>query len=521
MRNRLKRYLTVFAIFALLGACDKNFGEFNVDPTTTAKVDLSSLFSSSQVKFASYDPETLTNFCHAFMQYGWSDFWYGTTYELNDGLSNRAWNNHYANVLKDLEYVIPQLEKDPALSNTYAAARIWRVFVYQKLTDMYGDIPYFEAGKALIDGTFAPAYDTQQSIYADFVKELRAARDGLSTSAATVKGDQFYGGDASKWKKLANSLLLRIGMRMIKVDPAQASSLVKEAVSGGVMSSNDDMPILKYDNLTNDGFNFNIGDQHFTLRNTLVDHMNSSGDPRLFIYGAVYTKQKDASAAVAYPTGTTTAMIADSLAKYDWDLNTPDTYSNSAPENINRTRVRYDIYHEVNLPYIHFFYAHVEFLLAEAVLRGYISGDANDYYTKGVTAHMESFSKIKERVPACPVPSSSDISTYLANNPITKIGTSVENQIEQINTEYWVAGYIFEADEVWANWRRTGYPKLIPTPAGHFSIAGGNPSTGVIPRKLPYPNSEFSTNSANLAKALSVYGGVNDFTTNPRVWWDK
>jgi hypothetical protein len=88
---------------------------------------------------------------------------------------------------------------------------------------------------------------------------------------------------------------------------------------------------------------------------------------------------------------------------------------------------------------------------------------------------------------------------------------TAEAQIAKINTEFWVAGFVFDADEVWANWRRSGYPILTPNPG----------TSGVIPRKIPYPQSEFNLNNANVTAALANYGGTNDFNPKARVWWDK
>jgi hypothetical protein len=95
------------------------------------------------------DMEPRTNYCHAFMQYGYNDFWSGTDYALSDDIAKRYWNNFYIPVLQNLEFILPLLKANTGMVTTYAAARIWRVFIYQKLTDYYGDIPYSQAGKAL------------------------------------------------------------------------------------------------------------------------------------------------------------------------------------------------------------------------------------------------------------------------------------------------------------------------------------------------------------------------------------
>lgn len=236
--TRHKFFLLLLMAFAPL-ACTKDFAEYNTNPDGVKEPNLGYMLSDALVKTSQLDMEPRTNYCAAFMQYGYSDFWSGTDYTLSDDIGRRYWNNFYIPVLQNLEYIVPLLKAKTDMATTYAAARIWRVFIYQKLTDYYGDIPYSRAGKALANGIFNPAYDKQQIIYVDLINELRASITLLNDNAPeNVQGDQFYGGNTMGWKKLAASLLLRIGMRLIKVDPVQAASLVKEAATYGVMASN-------------------------------------------------------------------------------------------------------------------------------------------------------------------------------------------------------------------------------------------------------------------------------------------
>jgi len=503
MKNIFRKYFKIIILVPLLWACDNGFGDFNQNPVTVSNIDPALLFSGSVVNAANYDPEQLTSYYHGFMQYGWSDFWFGIAYQLYDGTSSRVWGRYYGTVLKNLEYAVNELKTSPDAANTYQASRVWRVFIYQKLTDMYGDIPYSQAAKAFETGVFTPEYDKQQAIYTDLIKELREARDGFDVTAKGVQGDQFYGGDVTKWKKLANSMLLRIGMRLSKVDPTQASALVKEAIAGGVMTSSADEPVVKYDATTPNGFYENLGDQHFHLQKTLVSYMINSNDPRLRIYGAYYKKQQS--------NDTIPASKADLLA-HAWDVNSKVSATNAD----SVTRVRYDLFHVQNLPYYHFPYSQVEFLLAEAVLRGYTTGSASDHYNAAITSHMQIMSDL---APGNPI-SSAEISAYLADNALT--GTD-EQQIEQVSNEFWVSGFLFQAEEVWSHWRRTGYPALTPVPASYVPVTGvgGSNSPGVIPRKMAYPQSEFTYNLANVNSALAAYGGANDFNPKARVWWDK
>jgi len=494
MKRRLKHIASILFITLVLVSCKKDLTSYNQNPDGVSSVKPGLLFSNALVNSSAQDMEPRTNYCHAFMQYGYSAFWSGTTYSLSDAISSRYWNNWYNPVVRNLEFILPELKNDPSSASTYAAVRIWRVFVFQKLTDFYGDIPYSQAGQAS-SMVYMPLYDTQQSIYADLINELRASIVILNNNGTqAVQGDQFYSGSAAGWKKLAASLLLRIGMRLIKIDPAQAAALVQEAVNEGVMTGNADMPVLKHNAAVPNGFYYNLGDQHFFLHKTLVTHMKVTGDPRLNIYGAVYDKGANEGGVV---------LSTDTSGYTGYSFNSADPLPN--------TRVTYSVYHPQATAFFEFPYAEVAFLQAEAVLRGFITGDANAFYEAGITANMQSLALL----PGNPTISAAQIAAYLAKN---KLAGTIDQQINLINTEFWVAGFVFDADEVWANWRRTGYPALVPNPA---TITGPTSSPGVIPRKMPYPQSEFTYNPVNVNNALKAYGGLNDFNAAARVWWDK
>ncbi|GAA3958517.1 SusD/RagB family nutrient-binding outer membrane lipoprotein [Mucilaginibacter dorajii] len=491
MKNLFNSILLFFFIVTVLTGCTKDFAKYNLNPDAITSVDPGALLSDAMVNTSNVDMFPRTAYCHAFMQYGYANDWPGNAYVATDDVSQRYWNNFYRPALNDLEYIVPVLKARTDMQSTYAAARIWRVFIYQKLTDYYGDIPYSQAGKALNDKVFTPVYDPQQQIYTDFVKELRESITLLTSNASQkVSGDQFYGGSAAQWKKLASSMLLKIGMRLIKVDPTQASALAKEAIADGVMTSNADMPILLHNAAAPNGFNFtlNDGENDFFLHKTLVTEMKVAGDPRLAVYGGVYN-----------------TFIANSGTKtLPVDTTQFNGYSFKATDPAPNTRVNYDAFGQKDTPFFDFAYAEVEFLTAEAIVRGYITGSAADHYKAGITGHMQSLAKLS----GGPVITDAQISAYLTKNPLP---AAAEAQISKINTEFWVAGFVFDADEVWANWRRTGYPVLTPNPG----------TSGVIPRKIPYPQSEFNLNNANVTAALANYGGTNNFNDKARVWWDK
>src|SRR5699024_1039750 len=133
---------------------------------------------------------------------------------------------------------------DPNYVNLHQVARIMKAMIFQRVTDIYGDVPYSEAGLAFYGGPKFPKYDKQSDIYPDIIAEVIEAVSKLGTGTDVVAGDQFYGGDIEKWKRFGNSLLLRLGMRLTKVQPETAQAIAQE-VNGKTLQSNADSALLK------------------------------------------------------------------------------------------------------------------------------------------------------------------------------------------------------------------------------------------------------------------------------------
>lgn len=502
----IKLFLATLMTLGIVTSCDDGFGELNLDPDAVTSVTPGQLFSKALIHGSQVDMEPRTNYFHGFMQYGFSGFWSGTNYLISDGIASRYFNSMYSRPIKNTVFLIEEFKDDPAATNTIAAARIWRVFLFQKLTDVYGDIPYFESGKSLETRDFTPAYDSQQAIYDDLINELREAKAAFDPEGERIRGDQFFPGGAEaaddilEWELFANSLLLRIGMRLLKVDPNLAQTLVTEALAGsGVMTSNNNMPVMKHTIEESNALNFTLGDQHFFVHKTMVDHMKRTGDPRLNIYAAVHAEARGP------------VVSTDTTEYVGWSFDGDD------PE--ETARVTFSIYRNEETPFFHFQYAQVEFLLAEAAVRGLIAGDPAAHYEAGIRAHMESLSML----PTSPSVSEAEIVAYLAANPFDDPGDpsddTDEAKINKIATEFWVSAFLFDADEAWNNWKRTGFPDLTPNP-NTLDAAVGSDSPGRIPRKLPYPQAEFVNNADNVRSVLPNYGNANDFNEAARVWWD-
>jgi hypothetical protein len=419
------------------------------------------------------------------------------------------------NLLKQLEDAI----QDPALSNERAMVRILRAYTYHQLTDIAGDIPYFDAVKGDEEGILAPKYDTQRDIYLDLFKELDEAATALDPANSNFgSADLFYQGDVTKWKKFAYTLMLRLGMRLTIVEPELAETWVKKAIEGGVMLSDDDMAKIQYANVSG-GMNLKIQNSWLNgnylnpqdpdnveggkYAATFLNKLKSTNDPRLPVISVVWQKPAGETQYVANnDPAVQRGMISGSLNTKPGDF---DTYSEPSPLVLN-----------VAAPIIIMGPAESYLLLAEAALRGWYTGmTAEEAYNLGVKAGMTQWAQWTAVAPSNNIISQQQIDDYLAANPYLS-GGSFEDQFKQINEQKWLS--MFGDDyEVYANWRRTGYPELMPV------NYPGNVTGGKMFRRFSIPISENLTNQANYLEALQRQGFSESTGDNllTRVWWDK
>ncbi|MEM9934231.1 MAG: SusD/RagB family nutrient-binding outer membrane lipoprotein [Bacteroidota bacterium] len=486
--------LMVLVAFAT-NACD-DFDDINVNPTQAATVDPAFQLTRVQVTMSNNRYEYWRAqyiYCSTIIQHNACTFsyWSGDKYNRIDSYSSALWDVTYPREVKNLVDLISRTAEDPAMVNYNATARIVKAYVFQRLTDLYGDIPYFEAGKGFLDANYSPVYDSQQVIYTDLLKEITEATAALDDNAR-LTGDIWLGNDITKWRKWGNSLRLRLGMRLSEVDPGSAEREVRAAISGGVMTSIDDMPVMFHTDLERNGNTAVMqADDNFRLSNTLVDYLRDNGDPRLPIWGMVYD-----DAGAENPDWQNWVGLANGLDADDLEEGELATFPRH-----NRTTVK-----DVTAPYFHHSYAEVEYMLAEAALRGWGAPlSAAEHFENGLRGAVEQVTLY-----ANSAIDAGTLDAFVAANPLNT--GSFEESLEHISTEYWANQYL-NAMEAFANWRRTGYPQLtaVDHPIGT--------TNGTIPRRLYYPPSELANNNANYLEAVSrQFGGEDELTG--RVWWD-
>jgi hypothetical protein len=537
--NKLRKLIYSTAVVGLLvvGGCNTDeLKELNINPQAATTIDVNFLLSSAQLGAASggsqgdnryIDWRTNIGLTSAYIQQLTGTGGYpnnGDKYlDYVEGFT-APWDFIYRD-LRNLGEILKQTGPggfaEAKNNNTRQAARILRAFLFSRLTDYYGNIPYFEAIQAQ-EGVLFPKYDKQSTIYTDLLKELDEASaafkpvdptDPISAAEGAGFGsaDMYYKGDVARWKRWGYSLMLRLAMRVSTADPALANTYVAKAVAGGVFQSNADNVIVPmaegpslWTNQNGISRAFIPGDggeiANAFLSKKLIDFLKgpdaastADDDPRLMIIsGGIYRWPSE---------NTVTPITTDPLLQKGmpngYDITqlralegnptlVPDsTYSRMNPKLLNRDE-----------PYMLMNYGEVELLLAEASeksIGGITPAAAQGHYNAGVKASMQMYTIYDPSF----VVTDAQVNAYLAAHPYAGLPSIGQQLWVNLFLNWW---------EAWTEWRRTGLPNLVPT------NYPGNVTGGTIPQRLRYPNAEVAGNPN-----LKTGGTKNDWVT--KVWW--
>ncbi|MDF9796246.1 hypothetical protein OKW21_001509 [Catalinimonas alkaloidigena] len=515
------------AVF-LSNACTEDFEELNTpsDLITEDVINVNLLFTRvEQQAVVSDSPNgrgTIGNYSGISVS--------GANRPFQDGTFDDVWNDTYITYTNNLAYIIRLTQDDPELVNKKAIARILKVWAFARATDIYGDIPYFESNLPQDEAIFTPQYDTQESIYRDFFKELKEAAAELDpTMESYGSADLIYQGDIEKWRKFANSLRLRLALRVRYADEQlakenmsdlQESDLITSREDDAYIMTSTDLPENQndgYNSVINSGASFNPA----MIGKTLLDAFHDNNDPR-------------------------TKLFADT-AKAEFPAEMPDVdyfgYRGHPLLGLVPVEEKYPYGYESVSRLSSFWFvpvierpllrsSEVYFALAEASLFGLRSGDAQEYYRKGIEAgiqwaqefyemgesqlpevlkiiHPEWTDEDINKLLTHKAMTAEEIDTFLAS-PTATLSGSQEVKLEQIMTQKLIVLYPMEY-QAWAEWRRTGYPRVLVG-------SDDDDLQGTIPRKQRWPDTEMSVNSQSYQEALSRIGGEDGKLI--RVWWD-
>ncbi len=464
-----------------IAGCTDDFTEINTNPNAPTDVGVQYLLPAGMVDAANdllgtgFDRGTASVWVqhYARLQYTGID-----RYDITSSSFNGLWSGLYTGALVDFDGVVT---KAASLNNANqeAVGRIMRAWMFHNMTDLWGDIPYSDALGGLASGNITPAYDDASSVYSGLLSELTSASSQIAPTGdlfpdvfrGTIGNpDLIYEGDMEKWRLFANSLRLRMAMRI--QSPSEASS----AIAAGVFQSSADEAKLQWlgappnENPMAPAFIARPGD--YRISKTMVDNLITYGDPRLPIYA-------DAARETGEFAGMPNGLDEDHGIEF---------------EQVSRVGTWFL---QPTTPSWILSYAEVALLQAEAAVRGFAGGDAQSLYEAGIRASLETYGI-----------SSADIDAYLAG-PLVAFAADTDSQLEQIEMQMWFALYD-QGPEAWAYWRRTGVPHLV---AGRDNV-----NNDIIPLRLPYPQSEQSVNSTNL-DAANASQGLGSEPWNVPVFW--
>ncbi|GHT39739.1 hypothetical protein AGMMS49965_06610 [Bacteroidia bacterium] len=477
IKNKMKKYITLFvATTAVLTAsCSESLDDINKNPNATEIPDPAYLLTGVEKNGADLYWGNSADYggTELFVQH-WAAIQYTDADRFSltntDGIVTTPWSTSYTTLITNLNGILA-LNDEIANANYKGVALSLRSWVFLLLTDLYGDIPYSEVGKSIV-----PKYDTQKEVYVGLLADLTQATTQLAAANGAVKGDVIYSGDVAKWKKFANSLKLRIALRISDKEEALAKSTIAALSVADLIGSNDETARFVY---STSPYN-NPQQDHFVSRNdfrvskTIVDKLTTLSDPRLPIYAQL---PKDESVST-YAGGANGLSNGDANSQGFDKISLPGIYflTNTAPAVI---------------------YSHAEalFNLSEAAARGYISGDAETYYKQAITASFNQFGITDATV----------IADYLAQ---PAVAYNAANYKQSIGDQKWLA-FFGQGLDAFAEWRRLDYPQLVAGPASVLE--------GKIPTRVFYPGTEQSLNGKNYKAAVANQGA--DLLTT-KLWFD-
>jgi hypothetical protein len=483
----IKSVALVTLMAVLFVSCD-DFGDINNDPNNPSQVRTELLLTNSQRSMS--DVVGAVNGT-LYVQYI-AETQYTDAQEYRT--TNADFNGWYTGPLQGLQTIINlntnEDTRGDVLSggsnaNQIAVARILKAYFFQMMTDRWGMLPYSEALKG--SENFAPSYDSQAEIYADIINELKEAVAQMDGGTG-VNGDILFNGNMGQWAAFANSLRARAALRIADANEGLAETEFANAVSGGLIASDVMYPYLEEANNENPWYSRFQTRTDYAISETIADYMIGLEDYRILKFAN--------PAPNAIPTGWDGEVTFDLIVGMPFledagelpntEISFPGAAIGAGGPGVG----------EQGAPLPIITVAEMNFAMAEAVERGWITGSAADLYYSGIEASWNQWG----------VYNAANFADFIAQ-PEVAYNSAVWD--EKIGTQKWVAlfphGY-----EGWAEWRRLGYPELTPNPFG----VGVEPQ---IPRRFTYPSSEATINGVNYQAAVSAQGPDAPDT---RLWWD-
>jgi len=566
MQKINKTILVLMTIF-FMGACTSEFEELNTNPNLIGVDDASAKYFLTELMIRPYIPTRYAywrgNLIHAdryagHFAFGHSSSWWSDElgYSYSGSYTDATWD-HYNGLLGTLKQLLDFTGPGGAFENelTYAVVLIIKSHYYQLFTDVFGEIPYSELFQ---EGVTLPKFDTQKDIYKGIIADLDQAMSIIGDETSTGPADEdlgendlIYGGDLQKWKKFANTLKLKMAMRAHGASGDDFSeAAINEALAAPLLSEGESALIEKdlvisqwaYSTYGDIWYNFG-GGSDWTVGRELVNYLRDNNDPRLKKYtkpslGGEFTltrpsADEDQEGYDLFPKRTDflRSVFDEAGAQYTWD-DQGDQIVITMPEEVNYIGQPIRLNGNMNpLAQFGFFARPSElviqrknsggsatpetillsaesyFLQAEAILKGFDTGDAEAMYQTGIREAMKVWGV-----------DDGSIDSFLASEDIALLNGTTDENLEKVAIQRWIADYT-DGYEAWAVVRDTGYPSTLAAGVSDYDIYGpGNITAGGYPQRLRYGSGLQTSNPDNYNEAIQRQGADLQET---KLWWAK
>lgn len=530
--NTIKLFSSIAVAAIITSGCTKNFEKYNSNPYGATNQQLSPDYAlvvaqlqEAQKTIYVYQPAWVTQLQQNLLGDVYSGYMMpptpfrgnsnNMTYDLVDGWNvwvlNPAYSSSVGSIMSPISNV--EVTTKGTVPDLYAMAKIIKVEAMHRVSDIFGPIMYSKYKVRAADGGYD--YDSQQEAYNNFFKDLNEAIDILTplkdskSNDVFTKADLAYNGSYAKWLKFANTLRLRLALRIVKADAAKAQTEGEAALAnvGGLLSA------------PTDNFNVNIGTTVHPL-NTISD---AWGDIRMGAPMESYLKGYDDPRLPKYFKPATDSLLK---GQYKGIRNGINIDAKSRYQGYSALA---DLPGKIQLMTA----AEAWFLKAEAALRGWAkAGDLKENYENGIITSFDQYGLTTattylgddKKTPAPYIdpnaitPNENDVTSTPWLSTITikwDNGDPFDRKLERIITQKWISMFP-EGQEAWSEFRRTGYPVLFPV---IINTSGGKVSTNTFIRRVNIPPDEYLTNPQGVKRAVATLGGPDNGGT--RLWWDK
>ena len=532
MNLNLVKYLFPILFVVLFISCDRGFEEENIDPVNPTTTTVDRLFAGYlSLTFWQYD------YWANHAKNGWMNWMQLVSSPNNRGLNNfqqsdlgrdHMWSFLYTDLFQTYRIMEQELAKQPAeiqAQSQYkvAAMKILLYFYVAKVSDLYGDIPFAEAGLGLDpdNAILRPEFNTQESIYLTILEELAsidslfALDDPMQLTFDNPEDeiDIYYNNDWEKWRRFTNSLRLRLAMRISKARPTIAQEQVAAILGGSLplieepahnaVWNND---FLSYESVgLNDAHRFDEAQGIKTRASQRLWYQMAEDldDASIFDLRAfIFYRKNGIGQWAPIPNSPLEQENQNTSPDPLFDPDAPALYSTISPDFMGGRRT----------PERHFIASETSFLRAEAILRGWASGDAEAEYKEGIKRSVEWYVDAWNSVVSTNQklePVTTEMLEAIYEAPVNKWDPS--KGFELVITQKWV-DFMLDPLEAYTEWRRTGFPELEET----FTATGG-PMT--IPSRYVYPLGESIDNADNYQEAVARLSEGD--SPNSKVWWDQ